>query len=43
MEKKKKVKDHSLRDYFLGELVGHFLWSLISAPFRLIFNLFKYY
>lgn len=43
MEKKKKEKDHSLRDYIWGEVVGHFLWSLFSAPFRLIFNLFKHY
>lgn len=43
MEKKKKEKDHSLRDYIWGEVVGQILWSLFSAPFRLIINLFKHY
>lgn len=43
MEKKKKEKDHSLRDYIWGEVVGHFLWSMFTAPLRLLFGIFKHY
>jgi hypothetical protein len=34
MEKKKKEKDHSLRDYIWGE-VGQILWSLFQHHFVL--------
>jgi hypothetical protein len=43
MMKKKKEKDNLIKEYIVGETVGHILWVIISSPFRFVLGIIKHY